>query len=53
MGETHSHASLWGDQSVVASVDGASSQFVIADISQDERWLAIEQDDAPILEEWI
>lgn len=40
--------------SVVSSVDGTDShdQFIIADISCDDRWLGIRQTEAPSLRKW-
>lgn len=39
---------------VVSSVDGEGSrqEYVIADITADEAWLAMRADDAPTLPNW-
>jgi hypothetical protein len=39
---------------VVSSVDGegSSKEYVIADITADDAWLAMEADDAPDLPSW-
>lgn len=43
-----------GDTEVIASVDGEGSarEFVLADISEDDAWLAMAADDAPTLPAW-
>jgi hypothetical protein len=42
------------DYEVVASVDGDSEarEYVIADISTDSAWLAMDAEDAPTLPAW-
>jgi len=37
---------------VMASVDEAAAEFVIADLGCDEAWLSVETADAPVLENW-
>jgi hypothetical protein len=39
---------------VMASVDSASgrSQFIIADVTCDDAWMAVQLDDASTLPEW-
>ncbi len=47
----HGHAS---DDTVLASIDGGGSneEYVIADISADGAWLAMDVNDAPALSAW-
>lgn len=43
-----------GGYDVVSSVDGegSSKEYVIADITADGAWLAMQADDAPDLPDW-
>lgn len=45
-----------GDAEVMAAVDadadGGRTEFVIADVSREEAWLAADRADAPVLREW-
>jgi len=37
---------------VVAALDEATAEFVIADIGRDDAWLAVGEGDAPTLQDW-
>ncbi len=37
---------------VVAALDEATAEFVIADIGRDGAWLAVGEGDAPTLQDW-
>lgn len=49
-----SDASVWSDAEVMAAIDdaGAETRLVIADVSRDEAWLAVETADARSLPDW-
>ncbi|MEZ3142355.1 hypothetical protein [Halobaculum sp. MBLA0143] len=40
------------DGEVVAALDEASAEFVIADIARDDAWLAVGEGEAPTLRDW-
>lgn len=49
---TMSPAATDGDGEVVAALDEATAEFVIADIARDDAWLAVGEGEAPTLRDW-
>lgn len=47
----HQDSAAWGDAAAAGDVVGAvdEGQFLVADVSRDDAWLAVSRDDAPVL----